>query len=257
MFVCKKFNTHCLFKKGVTKMNTEYNRLRSWTQQRHVTVPQLFFQHYKELNVADDEAIIILHVLSYFEEGIEFPTPQDLASRTSFMPNDISMKMQRLMQKGLLEMTQGIDVNGKISEKLSLFPLWERTMQLLDQKAQLQTDSATKNEEGEIFSLFEQEFGRLLSPMELETIGMWLDNDGHSPAIIKAALKEAVVAGKVSLRYIDRILFEWKKKNITSVKQIEQHAEQFRTRATQPVQPVSQQQPTTSGMFYNWLDERE
>ena len=238
-------------------MNTEFNRLRSWTQQRHVTVPQLFFQYYKELNVADDEAIIILHLLSYFEEGIEFPTPQDLASRTSFMPNDISMKMQRLMQKGLLEMTQGIDVNGKISEKLSLFPLWERTMQLLDQKAQMQTDSTTKNEEGEIFSLFEQEFGRLLSPMELETIGMWLDNDGHSPAIIKAALKEAVVAGKVSLRYIDRILFEWKKKNITTVKQIEQHAEQFRTRATQPVQPVSQQQPTTSGMFYNWLDERE
>ena len=237
-------------------MNTEYNRLRSWTQQRHVTVPQLFFQYYKELNVADDEAIIILHVLSYFEEGIEFPTPQDLANRTSFMPNDISMKMQRLMQKGLLEMTQGIDANGKISEKFSLFPLWERTMQLLDQKAQMQTDSVMKNEEGEIFSLFEQEFGRLLSPMELETIGMWLDNDGHSPAIIKAALKEAVVAGKVSLRYIDRILFEWKKKNITSVKQIEQHAEQFRTRATQPVQPVSQQ-PTTSGMFYNWLDERE
>ena len=238
-------------------MNTEYNRLRSWTQQRHVTVPQLFFQLYKELNVADDEAIIILHLLSYFEEGIEFPTPQDLANRTSFMPNDISMKMQRLMQKGLLEMTQGIDANGKISEKFSLFPLWERTMQLLDQKAQMQTDSVTKNEEGEIFSLFEQEFGRLLSPMELETIGMWLDNDGHSPAIIKAALKEAVVAGKVSLRYIDRILFEWKKKNITSVKQIEQHAEQFRTRSTQPVQPVSQQQPTTSGMFYNWLDERE
>lgn len=237
-------------------MNIEYNRLRSWTQQRHVTVPQLFFQLYKELNVADDEAIIILHLLSYFEEGIEFPTPQDLATRTSFMPNDISMKMQRLMQKGVLEMTQGIDANGKIFEKFSLFPLWERIMQLLDQKAQMQEDTTTKNEEGEIFTLFEQEFGRLLSPMELETIGMWLDNDRHSPAIIKAALKEAVIAGKVSLRYIDRILFEWKKKNITSVKQIEQHTEQFRARSTQAVQPV-QSQPTTSGMFYNWLDERE
>ena len=136
-------------------------------------------------------------------------------------------------------------------------PLWERTMQLLDQKAQIRQDSVTKNEEGEIFSLFEQEFGRLLSPMELETIGMWLDNDGHSPAIIKAALKEAVIAGKVSLRYIDRILFEWKKKNITSVKQIEKHAEQFRTRSTQPVQPVSQQPTTKQVSFYNWLDERE
>lgn len=236
-------------------MTKDYNRLRSWTQQRHVTVPHLFFQLYKELNIADDEAMIIMHLLSYFEEGIEFPTPQDLTTRTHFQPNDISLKIQRLMQKGFLEITQGIDPSGKIFEKYSLYPLWECILQLLDKKEQIHVDMAANKEEGEIYSLFEQEFGRLLSPMELETIGMWLDKDEHTPAIIKAALKEAVVAGKVSLRYIDRILFEWKKKNITSIKQIEKHAEQFRSRSMQPVQ--SQPAPATNRMFYNWLDERE
>ncbi|MFF5995484.1 DnaD domain-containing protein [Lysinibacillus sp. KU-BSD001] len=237
-------------------MNNDYNRLRSWTQQRHVTVPHFFFQTYKELGILDDEAVLIMHLLSFFEESIDFPTPEDLAKRTSFTANDITIRIQRLLQKGFLEITQGVDNNGMIFEKYSLYPLWERIMQLLDQKAMAKSEMSAKNDEGEIFMMFEQEFGRLLSPMEIETISMWFDKDGHTPAIIKAALKEAVVAGKISLRYIDRILFEWKKKNITSVKQIEQHAEQFRSRSVQVVQPAHEQ-PVKSGMFYNWLDERE
>ncbi len=236
-------------------MKKDEHRLRLWTQQRHVTVPQLFFQTYKELHMSDDEALIVLHLLAFFEENVEFPTPQDLAARTCFVPNDISMKMQRLMQKGFVEITQGVDGSGRLFEKYSLAPLWSRIVRLLEQKEMQQQETSVKNEEGEIFALFEQEFGRLLSPMELETINTWFDQDGHTPAIIKAALKEAVLAGKISLRYIDRILFEWKKKNITSPKQIEQHSEQFRARQIKPVQSVAP--TTTSGMFYNWLDERE
>ena len=83
--------------------------------------------------------------------------------------------------------------------------------------------------EGEIFKLFEQEFGRFLSPMESESISMWLDDDGHSVEIIRAALKEAVLAEKMSLRYIDRILFEWKKKNVKTLAQVENQAKKFRT----------------------------
>ena len=84
-----------------------------------------------------------------------------------------------------------------------------------------------KIDEGEIFKLFEQEFGRFLSPMESESISMWLDEDGHSIDIIRAALKEAVLAQKVSLRYIDRILFEWKKKNVKSMADVERHGRSF------------------------------
>ena len=113
-----------------------------------------------------------------------------------------------------------------------------------------------------IFQLFEQELGRLLSPMEIETIGMWMDLDKHSPEIIKAALKEAVLADKVNLRYIDRILIEWKKRNIKTLAQIEKHSEQYRknTMAAAPIQPVHQQetvQKTEKVSFYNWLEERE
>ena len=72
--------------------------------------------------------------------------------------------------------------------------------------------------------------------MESETIGMWLDEDGHSVEIIRAALKEAVLAEKLSLRYIDRILFEWKKKNIKTISDVEKQTKKFRTVGIRPTQ---------------------
>ena len=128
-------------------------------------------------------------------------------------------------------------------------------------KLRLQTNEAEeesqKNAEGEIFSLFEQEFGRFLSPMECESITMWLDEDGHSVEIIRAALKEAVLAQKISLRYIDRILFEWKKKNVKTMSDVERQTKSFRTVG---IRPTQQQQKTVSVKrvpFYNWLEERD
>ncbi|MCP1144308.1 DnaD domain-containing protein [Lysinibacillus endophyticus] len=238
-------------------MNAKNQRLRMWSEQVHVNVPQLFFQHYKALKIPDDEALLLLHLLAFHTEQNDFPTPADLSERLHFNENDITLKLQRLIQKGFLEITQGIDAHGKLYEKYSIYPLWERILDYIETSTRNQEQEEEKNEEGAIFSLFEQEFGRLLSPMEIETISMWIDVDRHSPSIIKAALKEAVLAGKISLRYIDRILFEWKKKNITSVKQVEKHTEQFHQKTT-TVQPKPQAEPIQKKVpFYNWLEERE
>lgn len=226
---------------------------RSWLQQKNITVPQLFFRYYKQLQIADDEAMLLLHLIAYHEENNDFPTPDDIMARTSFMANEISMKIQRFLQKGFLEITQGVDTEGKIYEKYSFFPLWQRIFALLQAADVKDTMEQQKKEEGAVFAMFEQEFGRLLSPMELENITAWLDDDKHSPQLIRQALKEAVLAGKLSLRYIDRILFEWKKKNITSIQQVEQHAQQFRQKVvTQiPAQKIQKRE------LYNWLDEED
>lgn len=226
---------------------------RSWLQQKNITVPQLFFRYYKQLQIADDEAMLLLHLIAYHEENNDFPTPDDIMARTSFMANEISMKIQRFLQKGFLEITQGVDTEGKIYEKYSFFPLWQRIFALLQADDVKDTMEQQKKEEGAVFAMFEQEFGRLLSPMELENITAWLDDDKHSPQLIRQALKEAVLAGKLSLRYIDRILFEWKKKNITSIQQVEQHTQQFRQKVvTQiPAQKIQKRE------LYNWLDEED
>lgn len=239
-------------------MNKKYQRLHMWIEQGNVSIPKLFFQYYKALKISDDEALLLLHLLAFHSEQNDFPTPGDLVERINFTENEISLKLQRLMQKGFIEITQGIDGNGIVYEKYSVYPLWERILDYIEASSLQHELEAEKNEEGEIFTTFEQEFGRLLSPMEIETISMWLDTDRHSPAIIKAALKEAVLAGKISLRYIDRILFEWKKKNLTSVKQVEKHSENFHSKTTAVLpKTTTMQEKNNKVSFYNWLEERE
>ena len=239
-------------------MNQTFNRIRVWAEQGNVTIPQLFFQFYKQLAITDEEAMMMLHLLAFHEEGIDFPTPAQFEQRTHLTQNAIAQLLQRLMHKGMLELKQHTDESGKIYEKYSLYPLWERILDKMESATIVEQQKQQKLDDRAVFQLFEQELGRLLSPIEIETITMWLDVDRHTPEIIKAALKEAVLAGKVSLRYIDRILIEWKKKNITSMQQIEKHAEQYRQNTMnvrQSTPPVQQKKPSAS--FYNWLEERE
>ncbi|WP_040951135.1 DnaD domain-containing protein, partial [Gorillibacterium massiliense] len=80
------------------------------------------------------------------------------------------------------------------------------------------------------FVIFEKEFSRPLTPMELETITGWLDQDGYREELILAALKEAVFAGKLHFRYIDRILLEWQRNRILSAEQAKAHSQKFRGR---------------------------
>ena len=71
--------------------------------------------------------------------------------------------------------------------------------------------SSTNNED--LFTIFEKEFGRTISPTEYEKINSWLNEDIDKTLIVEA-LKEAVYNSTTSLRYIETILYSWKKKGI-------------------------------------------
>ncbi len=235
------------------------DRLRIWIERGNVHISQLFFHSYKKLGIRDADAMLVLQLMSFAEDGNGLPGPSDIAARMSLPEEEIGSGLQRLMQTGFLEIERTMDDDGRLSEAYSLHPLWNRLVddQILLCDGQAQADRQA--EEGEVFAIFEQEFGRLLSPMECETISMWFDEDGHSTELIKAALREAVIARKVSLRYIDRILFEWKKKNIRSVSDAEQEARQFRGGSSPqpPRQNHREEDPQRKVPFYNWLEERE
>ncbi|KXH81992.1 DnaD domain-containing protein [Sporosarcina sp. HYO08] len=232
------------------------DRLRIWLEQGNVNISQLFFHEYKRLGIQDIDAMLIMHMIAFQAEGKGFPTPADFSNRMYISENDVSTILQRLMQHGFLQIGQSEDGAGVIHETFSLYPLWNRLVDQLTLSKEVDEAEKKKLSEGEIFSLFEQEFGRFLSPMECESIGMWIDEDGHSAEIIRAALKEAVIAQKLSLRYIDRILFEWKKKNVKTLQDVEKQTKTFRRAGIRQMD----QQKTVSVKrvpFYNWLDERE
>ena len=85
-------------------------------------------------------------------------------------------------------------------------------------------EETEEKDDGKIYNLIEEEFGRTLSSIECETISGWI-NGGISEDLIKGALKEAVLNGVTSLKYIDRILYDWNKKGYKKVKDINKKKE--------------------------------
>ncbi len=140
-------------------------------------------------------------------------------------------------------------------EKYSLDPLWEK---LVDQHVLEQLEKsqqASEKEEKSLYTIFEQEFGRPLSPMEIETLSMWIDNDKYSPELIKAALREAVLSNKLNFRYIDRILFEWQKKGIKRVEEAMEQGKKVRSQYVAKTKEKQEMKKKTDTIpFYNWLE---
>ena len=94
--------------------------------------------------------------------------------------------------------------NGVIEEYISLDLFYNKISSLI-------SDTKEEDNSNDIYSIFEKEFGRTLSPIEYQTINGWVESN-ISEDLIKAALKEAVLSGVTSLRYIDKVLLEWSKK---------------------------------------------
>lgn len=239
-------------------MQSEQSRLQAWISNGQVAIPQLFFKHYKKLNLNEEEAMLTMQLHAFIEKGVDFPSHTDLAHRMGMEEQQIMLCLQGLIRKGLVTIEQGMNQDNKLYEKINLSPLWIRLIDC-EQETKIKVDEQQDQlEEGQLFQMFEEEFGRLLSPIEIETISMWIDQDGHSLELIKQALKEAVLSDKINLKYIDRILFEWKKKNITTTKAAVKRAKDFRTHTVKtPTTEQTVSNPVKKAPFYNWLEERE
>ena len=90
------------------------------------------------------------------------------------------------------------------------------------------------------------------NPFECESLSMWIDNDHHDPVIIKSALREAVISGKLNFRYIDRILFDWKRNGIKTIEQAKSHGRNVRQHQKQKSKVENVQKQALP--FYNWLE---
>ena len=229
--------------------------LLSWIQEGNITIPVILFSQYKNIGINENELMLMIHLLSFIEKGNEFPTPKELSARMTVTDSECTEMLRKLIQRGFIEIIEGYSSEGIRYEKYSLNSLWEK---LVDQYLLIQKAGKQQNkhaEETDLYSCFEHEFGRPLSPFECESLAMWMDDDHHDPGIIKAALREAVMSGKLNFRYIDRILFEWKKNGIKTVEQAKSQGRKFRQKQLQGRKNPEDTQQAAAIPFYNWLEQ--
>ena len=65
-----------------------------------------------------------------------------------------------------------------------------------------------------LFEVFEDDFARPLSQMEVELLSQWTME--YDQTLIVYALREAMTKNKRSFDYIDRILLDWKRRGFSA-----------------------------------------
>lgn len=220
-----------------------------------VSLPYALLRSYRALKLTDTECMLVIQLLAFRQlEQNEFPTMEQLQERLGCSPAVVGQTMQKLVKQGFVSIDEAFDpITGVQSERYNVSGLFQKIAALLAAEELPIRSGAREDDSGggtaitvpaaatarglaaspalpNLYSVFEQEFGRPLTPMECETIAGWLDADGYPEELILFALKESVFAGKLHFRYIDRILLEWSRNRVQSVDEARAHAQKFRGR---------------------------
>lgn len=171
--------------------------------------------NYKKLNITDSEFIVLIYLIN----SSNIYNPKQISEDLNIELNNVLETVNSLCEKNIIEIKMEKKNNVR-TEIINLDMLYEKIVLSLDTKEE---DSNSN-----IFSLFEKEFGRTLSPMEYEIINAWFDS-GYSEELITLALKEATYNGVSNLRYIDKIIYEWGKKGIKTKEDVEKDRKKFKS----------------------------
>lgn len=211
-------------------------------QEGATSIINALLKKYKRMGLTDEEMMLIIHLLSFQQEGNTFPTINQLEERLSMSGLRLIQLLQKLIKEGWLSIDESVDdQTGMRYESYNLTPLyeklyhcWRRDHQITregykDTKAEPERrpDESNKQPLG-LYNHFEQAFGRLLSPFEIEMLQTWVEQDHYPEELIVTALREAESVGKLYMRYIDRILLEWQRQNIHSVEEARSYSQRFR-----------------------------
>lgn len=237
----------------------DYKMLGKWMAEGQVTLPQVLVKNYAAIGLNENELVLLLQIQSFAAEAEFFPSMEMLTDRTTLRLEDTIKTMDSLLKKGVVAIEQSKDNSLMISEQYNLEPLWGKLVAFYenieaDNRQDLEVEQQTN-----LYSLFEAEFGRPLSPMEAEMLSAWVDQDRTSPDLIKEALKEAVISQKLNFRYIDRILLNWSKQGVKTIDDAKRVAEEFHQngRTSQTINQSEVKKSAGSIPLYDWLEKRK
>lgn len=210
-------------------MKTE--QLLELLKSKSISIPSIIFKNYKKLEITAEEFLVLVY-LTNINGKISY-NPKALCIELGLEELNVMEIISSLEEKKIIQVLVEKNESGIMEEVISLDLFYNKVLMLLA------SNENKFKENTSIFETFESEFGRTLSPMEYEYIKAWME-DGFSEEIIKEALKEAIYNGVPKLRYIDSIIYEWRKKGYKSVSDIKK--------------PPRKKQEKKEIYDWNWLD---
>ena len=203
-------------------------------------IPRSVFRNMGKLGITGDEALVLIFIINMGPRVLY--DPEMISKGTGINRIRVLEVINGLISKGILAIV--VKKNGsskKMEEFISTDLFYEKMRSVL--LGGTNRANGKREEQTDLFSMFEKEFGRTLSSMEYEIIRGWVSDDMPSD-LVREALREATYNGVSNLRYIEKIILDWKKRGYKSVKDIERARERYKKKNG------------NGDVFdYNWLDD--
>ena len=170
--------------------------------------------------------------------------PNEMMSDLGYSMMEIMQLLSSLTDKKMITVDSFKNEHGIMEEKINLSSFYEKYTMLIMEESN-QEEEKKKVDNSNLFEAVEKEFGRTLSPSEIEFMKAWLSN--FKEEVILEAVKEASLNGVSSVRYIDKILYDWDKKGLKTKEDVEAMLSNRRKETSEPVEVFD----------YDWFDEDE
>lgn len=208
--------------------------LEGLIKEKDYTFKKLLFKLIKDFDLTLEELLLLIYFINQDKPVFDI---KKMSIITYLDNNEIMSAFSSLTAKGLVSIKTSKE-DGKITEIIDITNTYRAMVSDINVNIKKQTVT-------NIYTIFEKEFGRPLSPVEYEIIKAWITS-GISEELIKGALKEAVFNNVRNLRYIDKILSEWEKKGFKSVDEVDSYLK--KKEVNNPKQEL---------FDYNWLEDEE
>ena len=195
-------------------------------------IKPFIFKIIKTNNLNINESLLLIYLINMDNPELDLNIINELIG----LSNEETLEaFTSLTDKNLIK-TEIIKNDDKVIERICLDDIYKNGATIIN-------DSVKEGNKESIFDLFEKEFNRKLTPIEYEFISEWA-NSGVNEGLIKEALKEATYNGVSSLRYVEKIVYEWTKKGYKTVDDLKASRKE-KVEKSKIVEIPD----------YNWLDE--
>lgn len=209
-------------------------------REKPIILPRYLFNNYIRLGITSEELIILIFVIDRGDKA-EY-NPEAISTALCLDKFKVMELLDSLSQKKIIEVVVEKNKDGKSGEYISLDLMYKKIINIILAKEESKTF-----DNGDIFSIFESEFGRPISSMECQIIKGWID-DKFSHELIMEALKEAIYNGATSLKYIETILYSWRKKGYKTKEDVREAKNKY-------YENKKAEKEEKEIFYYDWLND--
>jgi DNA replication protein len=221
------------------------------------SVPNILLKMYRRIGISDFQMMILINLIRFrVEDRDYYPAPEAIAQYMEATPDSVKNELDDLQGKEIIAVSDYYDSeNNAVFKGYDFEPLFLKVSDVwaairakeieASEKIIREANSANdivnfkyQDNISELIITFEKEFGRPLSPIEVEQIEKWADESDAQ--LVVEALRRAVLGGKHNFKYINSILLEWKKNNLKTLDVIAEYDLDFQKRRAHGLRKINE-----------------